>query len=99
VGISRQAMRKLMLAHRATFPMPVHEGSALIWHLAEVLDWLKMRGGYQFDAGMVLSTFRFFFSSSCGVIMLVGAVDIVAYPHFRKACRCVISTPANQVRL
>ncbi len=41
VGISRQAMRKLMLAHRATFPMPVHEGSASIWHLAEVLDWLS----------------------------------------------------------
>ncbi|WP_417329503.1 helix-turn-helix transcriptional regulator [Halomonas cupida] len=45
VGISRQAMRKLMLAHRATFPVPVHEGSASIWHLAEVLDWLKARGG------------------------------------------------------
>ena len=41
VGISRQAMRKLMLAHRATFPMPVHEGSASIWRLAEVLDWLS----------------------------------------------------------
>jgi predicted DNA-binding transcriptional regulator AlpA len=49
VGISRQAMRKLMLAHRTTFPMPVHEGSASIWHLAEVLDWLNMRGGYQID--------------------------------------------------
>ena len=53
VGISRQAMRKLMLAHRATFPMPVHEGSASIWHLAEVLDWLSLRGGYQFDAGVL----------------------------------------------
>jgi predicted DNA-binding transcriptional regulator AlpA len=53
VGISRQAMRKLMLAHRATFPMPVHEGSASIWHLAEVLDWLKARGGYQFDADVL----------------------------------------------
>lgn len=49
VGISRQAMRKLMLAHRSTFPVPVHEGSASIWHLAEVLDWLGMRGGYQID--------------------------------------------------
>ncbi|MEX1197401.1 MAG: DNA-binding protein [Pseudohongiellaceae bacterium] len=53
VGVSRQAMRKLMLAHRATFPMPVHEGSASIWHLAEVLDWLERRGGYQIDAGIV----------------------------------------------
>ena len=49
VGISRQAMRKLMLAHRAAFPMPIHEGSASIWHLAEVLDWFKARGGYQLD--------------------------------------------------
>ncbi|MEX1032881.1 MAG: DNA-binding protein [Cellvibrionaceae bacterium] len=53
VGISRQAMRKLMLAHRTTFPMPVHEGSASIWHLAEVLDWLKTRSGYQFDTGVL----------------------------------------------
>ena len=53
VGISRQAMRKLMLAHRSTFPVPVHEGSASIWHLAEVLDWLKTRGGYRIDSGML----------------------------------------------
>lgn len=49
VGVSRQAMRKLMLAHRSAFPMPVHEGNASIWHLAEVLDWLQARGGYQID--------------------------------------------------
>ncbi|CFN55919.1 DNA-binding protein [Bordetella pertussis] len=28
VGVSRQNMRKLMLAHPATFPAPIHEGSA-----------------------------------------------------------------------
>ncbi|GEN29199.1 DNA-binding protein [Halovibrio variabilis] len=53
VGISRQAIRKLMLTHRATFPVPVHEGSASIWHLAEVLDWLMTRGGYQIDVGVL----------------------------------------------
>jgi len=53
VGVSRQAMRKLMLSHRATFPVPVHEGSASIWHLAEVLEWLKGRGGYTIDAGVL----------------------------------------------
>lgn len=57
VGISRQAMRKLMLAHRATFPMPVHEGNASIWHLAEVLDWLEARRGYPIDT-VVLETAR-----------------------------------------
>src|ERR1700683_5155297 len=32
VGVTRQNMRKLMLAHAASFPTPVHEGSAAIWH-------------------------------------------------------------------
>lgn len=40
VGVSRQAMRKLMIAHHGSFPLPVHEGSASIWHLADVLAWL-----------------------------------------------------------
>jgi predicted DNA-binding transcriptional regulator AlpA len=46
VGMSRQNMRKLMLAHAAGFPTPVHEGSASLWHLADVLDWLQAKGGY-----------------------------------------------------
>lgn len=46
VGVSRQNMRKLMLAHPNSFPMPVHEGSASIWHLADVLAWLKANGSY-----------------------------------------------------
>ncbi|WP_050857829.1 helix-turn-helix transcriptional regulator, partial [Bordetella pertussis] len=46
VGVSRQNMRKLMLAHPATFPAPIHEGSASLWHLADVLGWLQARGGY-----------------------------------------------------
>lgn len=50
VGISRQAMRKLVLAHRKTFPIPVHEGSVSIWHLAEVLAWLESRGDYPFHS-------------------------------------------------
>lgn len=46
VGVSRQNMRKLMLAHPGTFPAPVHEGSASIWHLADVLTWLQAKGSY-----------------------------------------------------
>lgn len=53
IGVSRQAIRKLMLTHRATFPMPVHEGSSSIWHLAEVLDWFKSRGDYQIDISVM----------------------------------------------
>ena len=53
VGVSRQNMRKLMLAYSTKFPTPVHEGSAAVWHLAEVLVWLQGRGGYPVDAGVL----------------------------------------------
>lgn len=46
VGVSRQNMRKLVLAHPSSFPAPVHEGSASIWHLADVLAWLQAEGSY-----------------------------------------------------
>ena len=46
VGVSRQYMRKLMLAHAGSFPAPVHEGSAAIWHLSDVLIWLQAKGGH-----------------------------------------------------
>ncbi|WP_241388421.1 helix-turn-helix transcriptional regulator [Pseudomonas aeruginosa] len=46
VGVSRQNMRKLMLANPGSFPAPVHEGSASIWHLADVLTWLQAKGSY-----------------------------------------------------
>ena len=46
VGVSRQNMRKLMLANPGSFPAPVHEGSASIWHLADVLAWLQAKGSY-----------------------------------------------------
>jgi predicted DNA-binding transcriptional regulator AlpA len=49
-GVSRQNMRKLMLSHAVEFPPPVHEGSASIWHLSDVLDWLNSRGGYDINA-------------------------------------------------
>lgn len=46
IGVTRQNMRKLMLANASTFPSPVHEGSATIWHLAEILAWLHAKGTY-----------------------------------------------------
>ena len=45
-GVSRQNMRKLMLSHATDFPIPVHEGNPSVWHLWDVLAWLKTRGGY-----------------------------------------------------
>jgi len=38
-AFSRQNMRKLFQTHPRTFPLPVHEGRASLWHLADVLDW------------------------------------------------------------
>ena len=49
VGVSRQNMRKLMLAHAKTFPAPIHEGSLALWHLAPVLEWLGARADYSIE--------------------------------------------------
>ena len=48
-ALTRQNMHKLMHKHRHSFPAPVHEGSATIWHLADVLSWLHARGSYQLE--------------------------------------------------
>jgi predicted DNA-binding transcriptional regulator AlpA len=49
VGMSRQNMRKLMLAYATSFPAPIHEGSTSVWHLAHVLEWLTSRGDYSIE--------------------------------------------------
>ncbi len=49
VGVTRQNLRKLMLGYSANFPLPVHEGSATVWHLADLLEWLKTRVAYQVE--------------------------------------------------
>jgi hypothetical protein len=36
-----------MIAHADSFPPAVHDGSASIWHLAQVLRWLQRRGQYR----------------------------------------------------
>jgi predicted DNA-binding transcriptional regulator AlpA len=53
VGVTRQNMRKLMVSHATTFPTPVHEGSASVWHLAEVMSWLQARGTYKVEASVL----------------------------------------------
>ena len=52
-GVTRQNMRKLMLAHASRFPLPVHEGSASVWHLSDVLAWMMGRGSYPISANLV----------------------------------------------
>lgn len=42
---SRQNVRKLIQTHRASFPLPVHEGQSSLWHLCDVLDWAETHHG------------------------------------------------------
>ncbi|WP_198680237.1 helix-turn-helix transcriptional regulator [Cupriavidus agavae] len=53
VGVSRQNMRKLMTTHAGSFPLPVHEGAASVWHLADILRWLDERGSYDVDPALI----------------------------------------------
>ena len=53
VGVTRQNMRKLFIKHSTSFPMPVHEGNASVWHLADVLCWLQAKGTYQWEQGLL----------------------------------------------
>jgi len=48
LGFSRQNMRQLVLRN-GTFPAPIHEGKAAIWHLAKVLNWLKQHKPYSLN--------------------------------------------------
>lgn len=43
IGQSRQNLRKLMIGHYQRFPAPMHSGNPSLWHLAEVLAFLKER--------------------------------------------------------
>lgn len=49
LGVSRQNVRKLMVAHGDTFPLPVHTGAAGVWHLAEILAWFQQRSTHALD--------------------------------------------------
>ena len=53
LGFSRQNMRKLMLANRATFPPPVHDGNASIWHLTHIIDWFETYKTYNIEPALI----------------------------------------------
>ncbi|WER45503.1 DNA-binding protein [Cupriavidus sp. WKF15] len=52
VGMSRQNMRKLMLANPDSFPAPAHEGTSSLWHMMEVLLWMSGKG-YEIERGLI----------------------------------------------
>lgn len=53
VGKSRQNIRKLLLGCSAGTPLPIHEGSSSIWHLAPVLVWLRDEKQYTVDPALL----------------------------------------------
>ena len=38
-----------MLNNQASFPVPIHEGKAALWHLSSVLTWLQQENRYSID--------------------------------------------------
>jgi predicted DNA-binding transcriptional regulator AlpA len=84
VGVTRQNMRKLMLSHAADFPAPVHDGSSALWHLANVLQWLKERGTYDFEQS-VLDVAR-----AAMQINLAKEIDQLS-PQIRKKVRALLA--------
>lgn len=53
LGFTRQNMRKLMINSGSAFPQPFHEGRPAIWHLANILLWLKEHRNYQIEDTMI----------------------------------------------
>lgn len=53
VGFSRQNMRKLMEQGGMSFPAPLHQGKTSIWHLANVLTWLRDVKHYAIDTRLL----------------------------------------------
>lgn len=47
LGFTRQNMRKIMERYIDDFPTPVHEGSLSIWHLFNILNWIKSKKIYE----------------------------------------------------
>lgn len=53
IGCTRQNIRNVILNDRARSPLPVYEGTPSIWHLSEVLTWLKEDKTYTIDEALL----------------------------------------------
>ena len=47
-GVTRQNLRKLLERHAAGAPTPVHAGTPSLWHLTDMLAWLREQVNYQY---------------------------------------------------
>jgi hypothetical protein len=53
LGCTRQNIRKLVVTNQPSAPQPVYEGTPSIWHLAELLIWLKEAKAYSIDDALI----------------------------------------------
>lgn len=53
IGCSRQNVRKVMQNNQSSFPLPIHEGSASLWHLSPVLDWFRNNQNQDIDESLL----------------------------------------------
>jgi hypothetical protein len=53
MGCTRQNIRNVILNDRSRSPLPVYEGTPSIWHLSEVLTWLKEDKTYTIDEALL----------------------------------------------
>lgn len=52
LDLSRQYIRKLIEGNRNTVPSPVHEGTTVIYHFSEILNWLEVSKKREIEASM-----------------------------------------------
>lgn len=53
LGCTRQNIRNLMVRSEGRSPLPVYEGTPSIWHLAEILIWLREDKTYSIDDSLL----------------------------------------------
>ncbi len=53
LGVSRQNVRKLVVGSPASPPAPAHLGNPALWHLADLLRWLREVKRYRVDDRLV----------------------------------------------
>ena len=53
LGCSRQNIRNLIVKSEPGSPIPVYEGTPSIWHLAEILIWLRENKTYSIDDSLL----------------------------------------------
>ena len=53
LGCTRQNIRKIIVKNEPKSPLPIYEGTPSIWHLAEILIWLRDSKTYLIDDSLI----------------------------------------------